>query len=386
MAIVQALLALLSRQLGRLLNTAFGWATVLLFGKVPHKRQLYLSAMAASSVLWIVVLVGIAFPKAGVFLLSFVPLPDWVDQGLVRWIMFGLTIAIPALVGVISLFVLDPSDRPRGFSAKCKAVLKGYPYTIGLALTFLLMLVVAPIMKIRDLARRWTSTHVPLVIEPQDYSKVVDEIQRVMRDHNVKATREQASWLVRWPTKVFTFFASGANDDLVADNLAVLRAPNQEIMLHPSDLVISGREKDVTRTHAIMTEHLSFTDAYLTWSKESQQIEDRLDAVWRGIKTESFSMAESLEVVRDIQNQLTKLSISYEEWEILFRMRVLVEREILIRSLAPAGQDESELSIPVEQRLKGTNRRTSIFKLAACGIALLTFLRSSKANRLTLSI
>ena len=386
MAIVQALLALLTKQLGRLLNTAFGWATVLLFGKVPHKRQLYLSAMAASSVLWLVVLVGIAFPKIGTFLLAFVPLPDWVDQGLVRWIMFGLTLVIPALVGVISMYVLDPSDRPRGITAKMKSVLKGYPYTIGLALTFLLMLVVAPIMKIRDLARRWTTTHIPLVIEPPDYSKVADEIQRVMHDHDVKTKQEQASWLMRWPTKVFTLFASGANDDLVADNLVVLRSSNLEVMLHPSDLVISGREKDVTRTHAIVTEHLTFTDAYLTWSKEAQQVEDCLDSIWRGINAKHSSFQESLEAVADIQKKLARLPISYEEWEILFRMRVLVEREILIRSMSPDRQRESELSVPVEQRLKRSNRGKSIFKLAACGIALVTFLRSSKPNRLTLSV
>ena len=32
MALMQALIALLSRQAGRLLNMAFGWATMLLFG------------------------------------------------------------------------------------------------------------------------------------------------------------------------------------------------------------------------------------------------------------------------------------------------------------------------------------------------------------------
>ena len=30
-------------QLSKLLNTAFGWATTLLFGKVPSDRQIYLS-------------------------------------------------------------------------------------------------------------------------------------------------------------------------------------------------------------------------------------------------------------------------------------------------------------------------------------------------------
>jgi len=39
MAIVQALLAALFRSAGKLLNMAFGWATIMLFGRVPRDRQ-----------------------------------------------------------------------------------------------------------------------------------------------------------------------------------------------------------------------------------------------------------------------------------------------------------------------------------------------------------
>src|SRR3954464_9718970 len=86
MAIIQALLTMLFRQMGRVLNTAFGWATTLLFGQVPEKRQTYLSAIALGSGLWLVVVLGIAFPRLGAFLLAFVPLPEWAS-GWVRLVM-----------------------------------------------------------------------------------------------------------------------------------------------------------------------------------------------------------------------------------------------------------------------------------------------------------
>lgn len=38
MAIVQALIAALTRSACRLLNTAVGWPTVMIFGRVPAKR------------------------------------------------------------------------------------------------------------------------------------------------------------------------------------------------------------------------------------------------------------------------------------------------------------------------------------------------------------
>src|SRR5919198_2608122 len=84
MAIVQALLAALFRSAGKLLNMAFGWATIMLFGKVPQDRQLYLSVIAFGSVIWLVGLVAIVFPGFGAFLLAFVTLPPWVNRAWIR--------------------------------------------------------------------------------------------------------------------------------------------------------------------------------------------------------------------------------------------------------------------------------------------------------------
>ena len=84
MVIVQILLAALARSAGRILNTAVGWATTMIFGRVPEKRQIYVSVMTFGSLVWIAVIVGIAFPSVGTFLLSFVPLPSWVGAPRLR--------------------------------------------------------------------------------------------------------------------------------------------------------------------------------------------------------------------------------------------------------------------------------------------------------------
>src|ERR1019366_9808584 len=132
MVIFQAILALILKSAGRILNMAFGWATVMLFGKVPQRRQIFLSIITFGSVLWIFSVLGIAFPKLASFLLTFAQLPDWVAAG---WIRLGMLIAaaiIPSLVGGLTIFMLDPEDRPKGFSGKATSILRGYPYTFGL--------------------------------------------------------------------------------------------------------------------------------------------------------------------------------------------------------------------------------------------------------------
>src|SRR5256885_6505927 len=105
MVIIQALIAALTRSAGKLLNTVFAWATVLLFGRVSEDRQMYVSAIAFGSVIWLVVLTGVAFPSFATFLLSFATLPKWVDKRWIRLAMLAAVVVIPALVGMASYFM-----------------------------------------------------------------------------------------------------------------------------------------------------------------------------------------------------------------------------------------------------------------------------------------
>ena len=326
MVIVQALIAALTRSAGRLLNTLFAWATVLLFGRVSEDRQIYVSAIAFGSVIWLVVLLGVAFPWVGTFLLSFVPLPEWVDDRWVRLAMLAAVIAIPALVGVISILMLDKEHRPRGAGAIIKAVLKGYPYTVGLAITLVMMTVFAPIMKVRTLARRWTAEHVPVLVESSTYNEVVGAIQRALAAGGMETTREWASLMLRAPTKILTWFARGAVANLVAEDMAVLRGREIEVIVHPSDLVINGPKGTAARARAIIAEHLAFTPAHLTWTKEANELEDRLTALWR---TRAARMADDLRAELGlIERDLRALELAYEEWEVLFRELLLITRRL----------------------------------------------------------
>src|SRR5207244_13054553 len=87
MAIIQVLLAFLTRSAGKILNAAFGWATVMLFGQVPQERRIYLSLIAFGSVAWIVPLAGVLDPSVAAFLFAFVTVPAWLAR---PWIRLGM--------------------------------------------------------------------------------------------------------------------------------------------------------------------------------------------------------------------------------------------------------------------------------------------------------
>jgi hypothetical protein len=311
---------------------AFGWATVMIFGKVPQDRQIYLSVIAFGSVAWIVAVLGIIFPSFATFLLTFVPLPYWVGRAWVRLATLAAAIVIPLVVGFVATRMLDPADRPKGVSALAVEVVKGYPYTLALAITLIMMTVLAPVMKVRTLMKRWSTRHIPVIVESEDYLDVVAEVEKALDTGGFPVERRQASWMLRYPTRVLTTLAGGAVDDLVADRLTSLESDRIEVLLHPSDLVINGSERDAARANAILVQQLTFSRAYMTWTKEANEIEDRLRKIWTTLRQQAKrpgAVEHSASRLAAIEHDLQKLELPYEEWEVLFRGKLMVERALL---------------------------------------------------------
>src|SRR4051794_29030256 len=103
MALIGPVLALLGRFAGKILNTALGWATIMLFGKVSGRKQTFMLLMALGSLVWVVTVAGVLLPDVGTIVLGFVPIPDFVDRGVVRIGMLVLAIGIPLAIGVAAV-------------------------------------------------------------------------------------------------------------------------------------------------------------------------------------------------------------------------------------------------------------------------------------------
>jgi uncharacterized protein YqgV (UPF0045/DUF77 family) len=306
--------------------------------------------------------------------------------------MLLAAIILPLIVGAVSLFLVEPEDRPKGFKNIAKTVLKGYPYTIGLAITLAIMLVVAPLLKIQNLWRRWTSNHVPVVVESEDYKEVVTQLQQILWRAGIQTRPGPASPLLRWPTKVFTWFAGGRIEDLVADELTVLKMHDFELIIHPSDLLLSGQQERLMQAYAAITEQLTFTKCYMTWSKEANEIEDRFENLLNSDhpRIPRFVFDELNEIVRDMK----KIKISDKEWDVLLRIKLQTERELL-RHLAGIAEDareqvlaeqESVVSLNREQPRKASQEKSAsrskrvLLNTMAAVLGVIAWMRKEKAN------
>lgn len=346
MAILQVLIALALRSLGRIASTALGWATVLLFGRVPQQRQIIVTIMAFASIVWLVAIAGIAWPGFATFLLTFVILPSWVNRAWIRLAMLAGAAAIPLVVGAAALLLLDSRDRPRAAVNIARALVRGYRYTFGMAVTLIVAALIAPVTQGRTLLRRWTTRHLPVVIHAADYAAVAGEVERILTDAGIGTRRVPTGPLLSVPTRMLLLLMGGGVNGMVTHELATFAGRDVEVTVYPFDIVISGPTRRVAGVQAVLTEMLPFTPAYLTWTRDANEIEDRLREAWRHHAAGQAGVG--LAALDGIEDTIRHTGVAFEEWEVLFREFLLVERR-LRRSATPETGDP-DIRVPADCR------------------------------------
>ncbi len=348
MAILAGLVGILSRFAGQLLNTTLGWATLLLFGKVAAKRQTLLLVIVFGSLIWVALLIGVLVPPIGDLIVNAVPRPDFIPESWIRLGMLVGAIFLPLLIGIAAVFVSEKRDR--SLVGNVVAVLRGYPFALVLPLMLVLLALVGVWRKVRSLTRRWTDTHIPVIVKPGGYDAVLDDVVAGLRHADLDVDAADAGILLSGPPKLLDLIAGRGLGDLVPDRLMILRGRDLEVLVYPSDLAISGTKETVARARAALATRVSDAPAYLTTTEEAQRVEDRLDEIRHAAATEPVGV--TLDALREIDEKLARLAISYEEWDVLYRQRLQVEHELLVggtpgsddRSLNPAEPPPSRVN------------------------------------------
>lgn len=351
MALITGLFALIGRLAGRILNSSLGWATILLFGKVSGRRQTVLSLIALGSLAWVIVVIGVLVPAVAVFLLAAVTLPSFIDDTWIRIAMLAAAVGIPILVGIAALSVEAPELRPGSPIGVIKAVLRGYPFTLLLALTIAFLAGISLAEKVVSLARRQESVHVPLIIKPRGYEAVLRDLEDVLERADIPVDRAPAPVALAMPPRLLARVAGRSLGGLVPDRLVRLRAPGFEVLVYPSDLALTGTKPLVARARAAIAERLTTSPAYLTTTAVAERVEDdimRVAAATRAMGREagSPSVAELEDRLAAIDRDLASLTIDFDEWETLYRERLQVERDLLAYEIEAGGRKSDRPSAP----------------------------------------
>ena len=328
MTFLAGIFGVLGRFAGKILTTTLGWASSLLFGRVPQDRQILLALITFGSIVWAALLVGVLLPDVGTFLVAAVPAPDVVNRDWIRLAMLIGAIVVPALIGLASIFVTAPADRPKGLQILVQ-VLRGYPLCAALALIMVLLAAVAVARFVHHLAIGWTDEHVPIVVDPGGYDTVVHDLEKALDDAGLAVDKQPAPVLMALPGRILGRIAGPGVGALVPDRPVRLVGDDIEIGLYPSDIAIGGKKGSIARARAALATRLTATAASMTTSAEAQEVEQKLEELTRrrplgGVRPDA---ARTLEAV---DRDLATLTVPHEEWEILYRQRLQVERDLLV--------------------------------------------------------
>jgi hypothetical protein len=377
-ALITGLMGLVARFAGRVLNTTLGWATILLFGKVAESRQTLLLVIVLASLAWVAAVVGILVPEVGVLLIAAIPAPDFVDDRSIRLGMLAVAVTLPLLVGTAAIFVTPRQHRASGREL-LGDVLRGYAFTFVLALSIVLLGTVATVRKLRSLAKRWEDAHVAVIVKPGSYEEVLQRLQRVLAGAGLQLEVKRAPTIMSAPARLLNTVAGRALGELVPDELKVLHSPELSVLVYPSDLAISGTKQKVALARATIAAGLTRTPAYMTTTAEAQAIEDRIEQL-AGAGDTADGLTR-LEQVRRLDRQLAALTISFDEWETLYRMRLQLERDLLAKRVETGRPARAESEMPRRSGRLDLGLAIVGFGLLALDVALLVSRRREARRR-----
>jgi len=339
MAILAGLLGFIGRFAGKVLTTTLGWASTLLFGRVPGDRQIVLALITFGSVVWAALAIGVVLPYVGAFLVAAVPAPGIISEDWLRLGMLIGALVVPAVVGIASIFVVELASRPKGVGMIAQ-VLRGYPLSAALAVTLVLLALVGIARFVHHLALRWTDAHVAVVVRAGGYEQVVADLERALDDAGLAVGRRSAPAVLAVPGRLLGSIAGPGVRSLVPASLVQLAGDGFEVGLYPSDIAISGDKVRVARARAAIASRLIATAAWMTTTAEAQEVEARLERLATARSaggepgTASASDAQSAAVdvaaeLRSVDEALAVLAVPHDEWEVLYRERLQVERDLL---------------------------------------------------------
>ena len=334
MAIIQALLALVSRSLGRILSAIFGWAVVALFGQTSGGEKVALSAVVGAAAAWPILLAGIIAPKTATFVLAFVPIPAWVPSWAVRVVWIVLAALVPLAVGVA--MAARPPAGPHAQSAAGREsgltrMLRGVRVTIAISAAFLIVFVTVPVLRVMSMIRRRVDVHVPLVSDARGYRSVAAEIARTLNANGFEVRPTTPGWWMTAPSRILLALGGPSFREYVPERLAYFRGPRVEAALYPNALLLRGGEQDTAWAHGVVVEALTDEPAYQTFDPGAQDIERQIRSVWAVYRQNPGAhrgaaplRARLVEIARDIR----QLPVPYDEWQVVYRQALQLGRAL----------------------------------------------------------
>ncbi|HEX7067781.1 MAG TPA: hypothetical protein VF295_06220 [Candidatus Limnocylindria bacterium] len=304
---------------------ALGWATALYFGQVPGSQGRILAVVSLVAASWVIVIIGFAIPIFTGALLEAVGVIDRnFDVEAIHYLALvgAIVLAPPAVAGGL---VIGEFRDERTVSEWLRLIPVSYPATFLLGLAVLEMVAFTPFLLVQRWRQKRTLVQVPLVMkEDTDDDDLVEAVRAALASIDIEdVSVTEATGPKAWPMRTVGFAARHLLGAVVRGDPMRLKADGLEIYAYATNVAILGPTEDAHRVRAAVERELAFRDAYLTWSDDSQKIEDELTEARKAANGDLDGLRRRLD---EVQDRMDAASLNSEEWNVLYRMRLQVEQ------------------------------------------------------------
>ena len=324
MTMLVSLVGFVGRAIGGVLTSSLGWASNLLYGRIPAAHRRYVDIVMGASLVWGVLVVIVLLPGVGAFLVSSTPVVNSVGAALLRTVILVGLIVLPAVVGLAGCFVPADENRPTG-AAIPATVLRGYPLAVLVIVAGILLPAVGVARKIGNTRRGWSDVHIAIVVKPRAYERLVDDLRSTLAREGIETGTRDAPGILLVPGRLLALLAAKNTEGLVPDRLVELTAEDLGVTVYPSDIAIRGTTEARLRARFILMTGLVTAAAHATTQAEAQKLEDRIER----LVAERPAPTARDEALAGIDRTLAGLDIPTEDWDTLFRLRIQAERDLL---------------------------------------------------------
>jgi MFS family permease len=320
-----SVIGIVGRAIGGVLTSSLGWAGSLLYGRVPADHRRYLDLILGASLLWGLLVLVVLIPGVGSFLLTSTPFVGSFGFAVLRTAIVAGLVLLPAVVGLAGCLVPDERNRPRG-AAILVQIARGYPLTILITLASLFLPAVGLARKVGNARRQWSDAHIAIVVMPRAYDALVEDLRSALDRASIETSVHDAPGVLLVPGRLLALLGGKHVEGLVPDRLVELRGDDLEITVYPSDVAISGETRSRLGARVVLMTTLATAHAHFTSHAESQAFEDRIARLARRDDPTRAAIERSF---RELDAALAELDIPTEDWDVLFRLRLQAERDLL---------------------------------------------------------
>jgi hypothetical protein len=313
-------LAWVGRSTGKVLDVLFGWAVRALFGQTSRPDRLFLAGLVAAAAVWPLLLVAAIFPT--------VAISHGIASSSVRPIGLALFLAVPLSVGLAVAANGPPFTS--GNEPFWKRVLRGFPVTVALAGALLVMLVSVP-MRLAAALRKERSSSLPLMTDATAYHQVVAMILTALNQHAFGLRPGTPAWWFDAPIRLLGRLAGDAFRAFLPQTLQHYVAPDLEVSFYANRVVLTGQRRKVSWARGVIEEVVAHTGGLQTEAPAAQNLERLIRRVWMvhdEIGDNPPNRGRLLQMVDRIARRLGGLDIDSDDWQILYRQLMQVERAV----------------------------------------------------------